>query len=243
MIVAALSRPESSEELNMSNGAGIWLDHRRAVVVNYTSAGHRLEKFQSGLRQLLRDNDGNHPRSLFGTKSKGTRSPKPAPAEKADLNVFLEQVADAVRNADSIAICGPGQAKSELRNHLARHKLDDRVVSCEPAERMSDRLIVTHFQKELFPEATRKPAPPLTPKERKSRANSKNPGNTADASRAGSTAPFDAAASPRAPSRKRVTGPAAQKLASESPETRRSVRSGTGRKNAYANMPQARKVR
>jgi len=230
----------------MSNGAGIWLDHRRAVVVNFTAQGHRLEKFQSGLRMLLKDIDGSQQRSLFGTKSKGARGPKPAPAEKADLSAFLEDVAAAVQNADSIAVIGPGQAKSDLRTHLEKWKLDDRIVSVEPAERMSDRQLVAHFQKELFPETAKKPVPALTAKERKSRRNSKTAAGKIAAGTSRSRRnepPFDAAAAPAGPSRKRQTGPAAQKLLSESPETRRAVRSGTGRANTYANMPHARKAR
>jgi hypothetical protein len=226
----------------MSNGAGIWLDHRRAVVVNFTTDGHRVEKFQSGLRMILKDIDGNQPRSLFGTKSKGARGPKPAPAEKADINDFFERVVAAVQNADSIVLIGPGVAKSDLRKHLERHKLADRIVTFAPAERMSDKQLVKQFQNELFPETVRKSVPPFTARERKSRANSKNPGPVSPA-RTRNAPPFDAAAAPKQISRKRKTGPAAQKLASESPETRRAVRSGTGRRNAYANMPQARKVR
>jgi hypothetical protein len=230
----------------MSNGAGVWLDHRRAVVINFTAHGHRVEKFQSGLRMILKDIDGNKPRSLFGTKTKGARGPQPAPAEKADVNDYLEQVVAAVANADSIALIGPGMAKSDLRKHLERHKLDDRIVTFAPAERMSDKQLVKHFQKELFPESVEKP-PPFTARERKSRANSKNPGpqspGTPSPARTRNSPPFEAAAAPQRVPRKRQTGPAAQKLASESPETRRSVRSGTGRRNPYANMPQARKER
>jgi hypothetical protein len=226
----------------MSNGAGIWLDHRLAVVVNFTGDGHRLEKFQSGLRMLIKDVDGTQQRSLFGTKSKGARSPKPAPAEKADLNAFFEDVAHAVQNADSIAVIGPGIAKSDLRKHLEKWKLDNRIVSVEPAERMSDRQLVAHFQKTLFPETAKKPAPPLTRKEQKSRGNSKNPGKAGGGPRRNEP-PFDAAAAPPTISRKRQTGPAVQKLASVSPETRRAVRSGTGRANPYANMPHTRKAR
>jgi hypothetical protein len=42
---------------------------------------------------------------------------------------------------------------------------------------------------------------------------------------------------------KRRKGPAAKKVRSESPDKRGQVKAGTGRKNLYANMPKARKVR
>ena len=38
-------------------------------------------------------------------------------------------------------------------------------------------------------------------------------------------------------------GPAAKKLREEAPDKRAQVKAGTGKKNLYANMPKARKVR
>jgi len=231
----------------MSNGAGIWLDHRRALVVNFSADGHRIEEFFSGLRRLLKDVDGSQPRSLFGTKSKGARGPLPAPAEKVDLNAFLEVVAIAVRNADSIAVIGPGQAKSDLRKHLAQHRLEDRITSFEPAARMTDAELVKHFQSLLFPEIAKKPVTPAA-RERKSRKTGKGVPAEQE-SRVRNTPPLEAAAAPKGPSRKRPTGPAARTPASEPPEKRRLTvrsgtgRSGTGRANPYANMPRARKAR
>jgi|SRR4051812_615204 hypothetical protein len=42
---------------------------------------------------------------------------------------------------------------------------------------------------------------------------------------------------------KRRKGAAANKLRKESPEKRSQIKAGTGKKNVYANMPKARKVR
>ena len=42
---------------------------------------------------------------------------------------------------------------------------------------------------------------------------------------------------------KRRKGPAAKKLQEQSPKERAQIKAGTGKKNLYANMPKARKVR
>jgi hypothetical protein len=53
----------------------------------------------------------------------------------------------------------------------------------------------------------------------------------------------DGLRSGREPDAKRRKGPAAKKARQEAPEKRGQIKAGTGKKNLYANMPKARKVR
>jgi hypothetical protein len=52
-----------------------------------------------------------------------------------------------------------------------------------------------------------------------------------------------AAVNPERQPAKRKKGPAAKKLKDQPPEKRGEIKAGTGKKNLYANMPKARKVR
>jgi hypothetical protein len=47
-----------------------------------------------------------------------------------------------VRNAESLVILGPGEAKGELRKRLVKNKLGGRVAAVETADKMTDRQIV-----------------------------------------------------------------------------------------------------
>jgi hypothetical protein len=57
----------------------------------------------------------------------------------------------SIRDAESILIFGPGEAKDELKAHLERKNLGGRIVSVEAVDKMTDRQIAAkvrqHFSK------------------------------------------------------------------------------------------------
>jgi hypothetical protein len=59
-------------------------------------------------------------------------------------------VVSFLRNADSIWIFGPGEAKGELKKRLERENLDGRIYRVETAGKMTDRQITAkvrqHFE-------------------------------------------------------------------------------------------------
>ena len=67
------------------------------------------------------------------------------------LNINYNAVIACVRDAESILIFGPGEAKGELKKRLERNKLGGRIVGIEAIDRMTDRQIAAkvrrYFQK------------------------------------------------------------------------------------------------
>jgi hypothetical protein len=57
------------------------------------------------------------------------------------LNIYYDAVIACVRNAESILIFGPGEAKTELKKRLERNKLGGRIVGIETIDKMSDRQV------------------------------------------------------------------------------------------------------
>ena len=57
----------------------------------------------------------------------------------------------SIRDAESILIFGPGEAKGELKKRLEGDKLGGRIVSIETVDKMTDRQITAkvrqHFAK------------------------------------------------------------------------------------------------
>jgi stalled ribosome rescue protein Dom34 len=68
----------------------------------------------------------------------------------AHLEKYYEEVVSHVRDAESILIFGPGEAKGELAKCLAGTGMAGRVVGVETVDKMTDRQIVAkvrqHFQ-------------------------------------------------------------------------------------------------
>jgi hypothetical protein len=57
------------------------------------------------------------------------------------LGRYYEGVISIIRDADSIWIFGPGEAKVELENHLKRKDLGERIVGVETVDKMTDQQI------------------------------------------------------------------------------------------------------
>jgi stalled ribosome rescue protein Dom34 len=53
------------------------------------------------------------------------------------LGRYYDQVVECIRDAESILILGPGEAKSDLRKRLETAQLNDRIVAVESVDRMT----------------------------------------------------------------------------------------------------------
>jgi hypothetical protein len=125
--------------------AGVWIDHRKAVIVVVTPAGERTTLIVSKVEKHLQ-RSGDSP-------LKGRYAADQVPADDSrqkaytgELNIYYDTVIAAVRNAESLVIFGPGEAKGELRKRLVRNKLGARVSAVETADKMTDRQIAARVR-------------------------------------------------------------------------------------------------
>jgi len=121
----------------MKTKAGLWIDHRQAIVVIVSATGEEIKQISSDAEKQLR--------RTGSTPLQGNFEAQKVPADDrqqrifaAQLNTFYDEVIDCIRNADSILIMGPGLAKTELKARLEANKLGDRVSSIETVDNMTD---------------------------------------------------------------------------------------------------------
>lgn len=124
----------------MKTTVGLWIDHRKTVIVAVSDKGEATRVIES------------HVEKQPG-RSAGFRSTAPYEAQKAQaddsrereftghLRVYYDEVIAAIRDADSILIFGPGEAKGELKKRLERGNLGGRIVAVETVDRLTDRQI------------------------------------------------------------------------------------------------------
>lgn len=124
----------------LKNNAGVWIDHRKAVVVLLGPAAEHIALIISQVEK--------HPNRSGDSPLKGRYEPHQVPADDsrqraltAEYNIYYDTVIAALHNADSIVIFGPGEAKGELRKRILEHKLGKRVATVETADKMTDRQI------------------------------------------------------------------------------------------------------
>ena len=130
--------------------AGLWIDHRKALIVTVAEQGQVIKLIISAIEKQAR-------RSLT-SRHTGAFEPQKVPADDSrqrsftgHLNIYYDAVVAAIRNADSILIFGPGEAKGELQKRLKRFKLGGRIVGVETVDKMTDHEIAAkvkeHFAK------------------------------------------------------------------------------------------------
>ena len=124
----------------MKRAVGLWIDHRKAVIVAVTDRGDTTSLIVSRVEKQLG--------RFAGVRSKTPYESRQVPADDrrqrkftADLATYYDAVIASLRDADSILIFGPGEAKVELRRRLEKSTRGGRIVGIETIDKMTDRQI------------------------------------------------------------------------------------------------------
>ena len=124
----------------MRTKVGLWIDHRKAIIMVVTDKGEEIGLIVSKVeKQLQRSGD---------SPLKGRYESQNVPAEDSrqktftgHLNIYYEAVIACLRDAESILIFGPGEAKGELKKRLEKSELGGRIAGVETVDKMTDRQI------------------------------------------------------------------------------------------------------
>ena len=123
----------------MKKEIGLWIDHRKAVVVMVSDEGEEVEEITSHMEK--------HVRYSSGGDEDGSSEDVRDRQFGNYLNDYYDLVIAAIRHADAILILGPGEAKVELKKRLVRNKLGGRIVGIETIDRMTDRQIAAKVRR------------------------------------------------------------------------------------------------
>jgi hypothetical protein len=124
----------------MKRGVGVWIDHRKAVIVVVTDEGEEVGLTISRIdRQLRRPGDAplqgrSESRLVLADDIRQRKTTEQA-------NVYFDAVIACMGDADSILLFGPGEVKVELRERIEKRRLRGRVEAVETVDKMTDREI------------------------------------------------------------------------------------------------------
>jgi hypothetical protein len=128
------------EENMTTTKAGVWIDHRKAVIVLVGPAEEHTVFIDSNVEKHL-ERSGDSP-------LKGPYESRQVPPDDrrqmaltGELNAYYDAVIAAVRNVESLIIFGPGEAKGEIKKRLEKHMLGGQVAAVETVDKMTDRQI------------------------------------------------------------------------------------------------------
>jgi stalled ribosome rescue protein Dom34 len=136
------------KENAMKTTKGLWIDHRRTVIVTATDKGEEVKEILSHVEKQLG--------RIEGTRSTTPYEAQLVPADDSQersltgrLDKYYDEIISHLRDAKVILIFGPGEAKGELVKRIERDKLSERIVHIETAKKLTVPQIAARVRRYL----------------------------------------------------------------------------------------------
>ncbi len=127
----------------MTKQAGVWMDHRGAVLIFAGDEGERTERLESGVEKHER---------VAGLSADDAPEGDHRDRHFADhLDKYYGEVILHLAAADEVFLFGPGEAKGEFQKRMAAKGWGARIVAVETADKMTEPQMAAkvreHFRK------------------------------------------------------------------------------------------------
>lgn len=138
----------ATKEKSATKQVGLWIDHKKAVIVTFTDKGQEIKQISGHLERDAQPSGGwaAHSGKDYG---EGDRQDN---RFTGHLDRYYDEVIAFIHDAESILILGPGEAKGELKKRIESKGLHGRTVDVETVDGMPDSQIAAkvreHFLKE-----------------------------------------------------------------------------------------------
>jgi hypothetical protein len=114
----------------------MWIDLRKAVIVTISEAGSTTQTVESNAERQVRfspagSGNGTH-ESRLG-RAEDTRERR----FEGQLARYYDEVIALVRDAETLLIFGPGEAKGQLRHRLEQQGLSGQIVEVSTVDKMT----------------------------------------------------------------------------------------------------------
>jgi hypothetical protein len=117
----------------MGQDVGVWIDHKKAVIVSVAAGQVTTRTVESDTKA--------HPR--YSGSQEGGGEKKYEERHNQDLDRYYDDVIGQLGKPDAILLFGPGEAKLQLKERLARSKASsESIVAVESTDKLTDPQIV-----------------------------------------------------------------------------------------------------
>ena len=134
----------------MKSAVGLWIDHKRAVIVLLTGETEEIKHISAELNK-----PNNHSGSTMRADDLEQRE------LTQHLNVYYDDVIASLQNAEAVLLMGPGEAKGELKKRLEKAHPNSEIV-IETTDKLTSPQIVAkvreHFLKHISAMASSPPS-------------------------------------------------------------------------------------
>ena len=125
----------------MKKEVGMWIDHTKAVIFSLADEGAEIKRIPAELNKSVQFAGGAQKESVEEHGGKRLTS---------HLNNYYDEVLSHIRDAESILIFGPGEAKVELKKRLENMELHGHIVGFETVDKMTDNQIVAKVRQRFL---------------------------------------------------------------------------------------------
>jgi hypothetical protein len=130
----------------MSTKVGLWIDHRKAIVVAVTDEGEEIGLVISKVEKQLRRSGDSPLKGPYESQQVAADDSRQR-AFTGHLNTYYDAVIASMGDAESILIFGPGEAKGELQERIEKSSLRGRIAAVETVDSMTDRQIAAKVRR------------------------------------------------------------------------------------------------
>jgi stalled ribosome rescue protein Dom34 len=134
----------------MKKEIGLWIDHREAIIVTVTDGREAVKHIVSHSGKHMRYSGSSHPTTPEGLKEVTSEDQRDRKFGNI-LNKYYDEVIAAIREAETIQIFGPGEAKGELQKRIQHEGLKAHILAIESADKMTDRQISAKVRERFVP--------------------------------------------------------------------------------------------
>jgi hypothetical protein len=125
------------KERLMKKEIGLWIDHREAIIVILTDTGEEIKHITSNNGKHIRYSGSSHSKTPEGLKEVTSEDRRDRKFGNT-LNDFYDEIIVIIRDADTIQIFGPGEAKGELEKRIDHEGLKANILAIETVDKMTD---------------------------------------------------------------------------------------------------------
>ena len=138
----------------MKKFAGIWLDHRKALVVSLITGRHSFDEEPESIERLESDVERKVKLSGGSRSRKTPYGPQDIAVDgkledrmRQQLKQYYQDIIKKIEVADRIYIFGPGEAKIELRKEIEKKKeFGSKKLYVETADKMTEKQITARVR-------------------------------------------------------------------------------------------------
>jgi stalled ribosome rescue protein Dom34 len=125
----------------MKRNVGLWIDHRKAVIVSIAGGLEEIKSIESEMEKHVR---------FSGGAQKNSEEDQRDRRFTVHLNKYYDKVIAFIKDAESILVVGPGEAKVEFLRRLDGEKRIGRVVALEAADKLTIPQIVEKVKEHFY---------------------------------------------------------------------------------------------